>query len=638
LDNAIARKGKYMFFDADTGAPTVASAVDLSAITVSAFAETYLDDANALATMATLQGVSVFNVTNSAYGAVGDGVTDDELAIEAAITDATVNGGTVYFPPTANSYLITGAITSPANVTLKFAQGATITRDAAATMTISGPIDAEQRMIWNGFTKGEITFTDGAVTEVYPEWFGDGTDYGVMISSAIASIKTVGGTIVFSRIMQASTGVDCTATRSGIIFEGRGSPHYGGGLNQPRLKFTMSGGNAFDCTGADAVTFRDWVMDTDTSTFPDIGILIARGSDGATGAQGHTFINFTMSANAKFGVAAYYNYGVEELNHYGCHFSNSVNGAKAIVITANNVNSISSAFTAMATGNRSTTVIFFHGGRYSHLGSAGDSDIFYIENSSDIHLSGIFMLGQTGTRSLVYFDGDNGASNMFSISGMRGEVGARPTTAFQYVSDSPITFVNHSFTSMRLDPLTDFINAGANSTLSNFRVQSIFTQSNTGIVATSMSNSHIDFAGNQNIAISGTSSQNIFQGVRSNFSVGTRDRDILFDLDNGSWDIAGVPAYGGTPQVLTGPGVINVTTAITEYVSNGGAQALTIANGLIDGQVKYVVHKTDGGSGVLTGANFAGTSLTFTDDGDAATLLWTSSMWFAVGGNALFAP
>lgn len=44
------------------------------------------------------QGI-YFNVKDPAYGAAGDGVTDDRAAIQLAIDDAVAAGGTVFFPP-----------------------------------------------------------------------------------------------------------------------------------------------------------------------------------------------------------------------------------------------------------------------------------------------------------------------------------------------------------------------------------------------------------------------------------------------------------------------------------------------------------------------------------------------------------
>lgn len=47
-------------------------------------------------------------ITPQDYGAVADGVTDDTTAIQAAITAAQTGGKTVFFPSTANSYLLNG--------------------------------------------------------------------------------------------------------------------------------------------------------------------------------------------------------------------------------------------------------------------------------------------------------------------------------------------------------------------------------------------------------------------------------------------------------------------------------------------------------------------------------------------------
>ena len=96
---------------------------------------------------------------------------------------------------------------------------------------------------------------------------------------------------------------------------------------------------------------------------------------------------------------------------------------------------------------------------------------------------------------------------------------------------------------------------------------------------------------------------------------------------------SGLYADDGIPQSLDSPGAINATTAVTQITSTGAADAVTIANGTIEGQTKYVYMIVDGGSADLAGANFIGTSLSFTDDGSGATLKWdnTNSKWYCVG-------
>ena len=53
-------------------------------------------------------------------------------------------------------------------------------------------------------------------------------------------------------------------------------------------------------------------------------------------------------------------------------------------------------------------------------------------------------------------------------------------------------------------------------------------------------------------------------------------------------------AHSDTPQTLTGAGAINSTTSITHLVTTG-TDALTISDGTMTGQVKYIIMKTDGG-------------------------------------------
>ena len=87
----------------------------------------------------------------------------------------------------------------------------------------------------------------------------------------------------------------------------------------------------------------------------------------------------------------------------------------------------------------------------------------------------------------------------------------------------------------------------------------------------------------------------------------------------------------GTPQVITGPGVVSVFTAITHIITTG-ADAFTLADG-VDGQLKLVVMKTNGGNGSLTPANSAMyTSYTFDEVGDGVELIFTNGFWVFLGG------
>ena len=75
------------------------------------------------------------------------------------------------------------------------------------------------------------------------------------------------------------------------------------------------------------------------------------------------------------------------------------------------------------------------------------------------------------------------------------------------------------------------------------------------------------------------------------------------------------------------PTAISVSTALT-LLQTAGSNATTLANGTVVGQIKIIVHDTDGGTSVLTPATRLGyADINFADDGDTATLLWTGAAW-----------
>ena len=72
---------------------------------------------------------------------------------------------------------------------------------------------------------------------------------------------------------------------------------------------------------------------------------------------------------------------------------------------------------------------------------------------------------------------------------------------------------------------------------------------------------------------------------------------------------------------------ISVSTALT-LLQTAGTNATTLANGTVVGQIKIIVHDTDGGSTVCTPADPMGyADLNFVVVGDTATLIWAGSAW-----------
>jgi len=96
----------------------------------------------------------------------------------------------------------------------------------------------------------------------------------------------------------------------------------------------------------------------------------------------------------------------------------------------------------------------------------------------------------------------------------------------------------------------------------------------------------------------------------------------------------------GAPQALSGAGAVSAATSATLFTSTGSAQALTLADGTVAGQFKFIIHVVDGGSGVLTPTTKTGfTTLTLTAVYDWGALIWDGSAWraLAYGGTAAFA-
>ena len=128
---------------------------------------------------------------------------------------------------------------------------------------------------------------------------------------------------------------------------------------------------------------------------------------------------------------------------------------------------------------------------------------------------------------------------------------------------------------------------------------------------------------NREVVINEASGQTDLRAETNSYSTA-----LLVDASADQVQINATPILGLT-QSLSGAGAVDVLSAITEVVTTG-TNALTIAAG-VEGQLKFIVMKTDGGVGTLTPASFTGgTTIAFQDVGDSVLLLFTNSSWFCI--------
>jgi len=87
-------------------------------------------------------------------------------------------------------------------------------------------------------------------------------------------------------------------------------------------------------------------------------------------------------------------------------------------------------------------------------------------------------------------------------------------------------------------------------------------------------------------------------------------------------------------ETITEPGACSVTTNITLVSNPSGNGNLTLAAGS-DGQIKIIIMVSNTGATTqtLTGSNVEG-DVEFDAAGDTATMIYTNSKWYMIGGTA----
>jgi len=186
---------------------------------ISSFAQTVLDDASGLAALTTMGGIGVINVKT--FGAVGDGKTDDTTAVQAAITYCKTNTtGPLYFPIGTYSVNETLTITQTGLWICGASKTATII-DAADSFTGSSIFDfssgtpafvhiSDMRINGNGHTSEGLIgiHFDNQQGTVLERLYIRDCGYGIKITDG--STVTIDSCFIY----EAYNGIDLSSTKA----------------------------------------------------------------------------------------------------------------------------------------------------------------------------------------------------------------------------------------------------------------------------------------------------------------------------------------------------------------------------------------------------------------------------------------
>jgi hypothetical protein len=134
------------------------------------------------------------------FGAAGDGHSDDTAAFQHLFEVAGSAPATIVI---AKLYGV-ARLVIPANFTLSFEDGGITAVSGSSTLAIHGPLDAQLQQIFHRNLR--VSFRQGNVSEIYPEWWG-----------AKGDASTVDTAAIFAAIVSSGTTIDATPPKNGVI-------------------------------------------------------------------------------------------------------------------------------------------------------------------------------------------------------------------------------------------------------------------------------------------------------------------------------------------------------------------------------------------------------------------------------------
>lgn len=281
-------------------------------------------------------------------------------SINEAVTAIGSTQTTLLIP---NAQTLTANLTIPSTLTLVISKGGSIVKASTFTLTINGPVIAQDYQIFSGFSAGNI---GDCLQYAYPDWFGTGT---TAWQSAIQSLQSGGTLKLAGKTYTITANVNINVNR--ITFDGV-SPD----LTVLNYTPAADGTSMFSTDGTrDNMTFQNFTINhTNRSTYHN-----TQAFNIASGDTKHTWTRVFFTGIGRYGI--HFGSGTYYMLIEKCRFIR--------------INDSTATVTPIAVFSEGTNVFDLH-------------DCYFSENDKDIQISG-------GTCVQVF-------NNNFEVGGNSGNV------------------------------------------------------------------------------------------------------------------------------------------------------------------------------------------------------------------------
>ena len=549
----------------------------------------------------------------------------------------------LYIP---NEQSVTGDVTVPATLTLKFSPGGFLNIATTKTVTINGNIDAGLTKIFSCAGTGKVVFGAGAVKEVYAEWWGNNTtpgttDMTAALKSALATGENVfmlnttyghTGGLQQSTMGQAVRGVSkkfISLGGSGTVLKKLSGTlvGYEMGSHNGTLEDITFDNNALAGSALKPIShymtvrnitinrqggtdFGMTLESVNTSYFENI--TFSEDCYGAIKASGTDALLYSEFHNVVIGIVTG-PYAIDLENASNNSFYDLICESPMIIRVASENNNFYNFVSetrnpaSLITITGTVRGVNFWGGRV-WVYDARILPLINIISAKNVHFEGFFVKDLISDVPIIFsldgtmcFSAKNFSvysANVYDFVKCNSAGGNNTYPALENVYSVDGAIGTNRWLSTYMD-------------IRNSNLHNIFYAGSVGAV--NMTN----IMGTINTANISADAPVILTGC-----VGA-----ITDADNLAKIIPDIS------ETISAAGALSVSKNYSKLTTAAGAMAVTLADGRWVGEIKNIVLVTDGGDATLTVAKHRTSSpevFTFNDAGDTLTLMWSGLVWITI--------